>query len=80
MDEIIKQLYELAEGKTVNDDDLVVALGLEWDSDHELKADGVADLAALMEESSSQGYENDTEYPSARNGVAAARLLAFATP
>lgn len=61
MDEVIRKLYELAEGGTVNDDDLIAVLGLEWDSDHELKSDGVADLAALMEESSSQGYENATE-------------------
>lgn len=61
MDEIIKRLYELAEGKTVNDNALMTVLGLKWDSDHELKPDEVADLAALMEESSSQGYENVTE-------------------
>lgn len=61
MDEVIRRLYELADGGTVNDDDLMTVLGLEWDSDHELKSDGVADLAALMEESFSQGYENATE-------------------
>ena len=50
MDEIIKQLYELAEDRTVNDDNLMFVLGLEWDSDHELKSDGIANLAASIEE------------------------------
>ena len=50
MDEIIKQLYELAEDRTVNDDDLMFVLGLEWCSDHELRSDGIANLAALIEE------------------------------
>ena len=51
MQDIVKRLYELAEGKEVEDDDLISALGLERRDDHHVYSDGVADLAALMEES-----------------------------
>lgn len=50
MDEIIKQLYELAENGAVNDSALVNALGLEWDGEHDIKPDGVVNLAASIEE------------------------------
>ena len=50
MEEIIMQLYELAENDTVNDDDLIAVLGLEWQGEHDLEPDGVADLAASIEE------------------------------
>ena len=51
MQDIVKRLYELAEGKEVEDDDIISALGLERCDDHHVHSDGVADLAALMEES-----------------------------
>ena len=51
MQDIVKRLYELAEGKEVEDDDIISALGLERCDDHHVYSDGVADLAALMEES-----------------------------
>lgn len=56
MEDIIKQLYELAKNEEVEDDDLINVLNLKWCDDHHVYPDGVADLAALMEESlSSQG-------------------------
>lgn len=56
MGDIIKQLYEMAEDKEVEVDVLVNALGLRWCDDDHVYSDGLADLAALMEESlSSQG-------------------------
>ena len=51
MQDIVKRLYELAEDKEVEDDDLISAFGLERCDDHHVYSDGVADLAALMEES-----------------------------
>lgn len=56
MEDIIKQLYRLAEGEKVEDDDLINVLNLRWCDDHHVYPEGVAALAALMEESlSSQG-------------------------
>lgn len=56
MEDIIKQLYELAENEEVEDDALINVLGLRWCDDHHVYSNGLADLAALMEESlSSQG-------------------------
>ncbi len=56
LENIIKQLYELAENEEVEDDALINVLNLRWCDDHHVYSDGVADLAALMEESmSSQG-------------------------
>jgi hypothetical protein len=56
MEVIIKSLYELAERPEVELSDLAGALGVVVMDDGLAQSDSVADLAALMEEStSSQG-------------------------
>lgn len=55
MDEIIQNLYDLAIADEVDVDALIDALGCEWDGIGLVQSDSVADLAALMEESLSQG-------------------------
>ncbi len=56
MNAIIKALYELAERPEVELSDLAGALGVAVMGDGLAQSDSVADLAALMEEStSSQG-------------------------
>lgn len=55
MDEIIQSLYDLASDDEVDVDAFMDALGCEWDGDGLVQSDSVADLAALMEGSLSQG-------------------------
>lgn len=55
MNEIIQNLYDLASDNEVDIDAFVDALGCEWEGDGLVQSDSVADLAALMEESLSQG-------------------------
>ena len=50
MDEIIRQLYKLAESDSVSAETLIAVLGLEWSGKHNLESDGVANLAASIEE------------------------------
>ena len=63
MTEIIQKLYDLAENSEVVDSyEVMELLGLRpvWGCEGYYESDSVADLAALMEETFSQGYENAT--------------------
>lgn len=55
MDEIIQNLYDLASDDEVDIEAFMDALGCDWCGDGLVQSDSVADLAALMEESLSQG-------------------------
>lgn len=63
MEEAIRKLYDLAkDGEVVDSFDVLGVLGLQpvWGCEGGFQSDSVADLAASIEESLSQGYENDT--------------------